>query len=114
MTRLNLDGKDLSGMIPSVLGRLSMLTYLNLRSNDGLTGEIPSELGYLSNLKVLNLHSNSHSGTIPDLSGMTSLEELYLANNDLTGSIPTWLNGMTNMEELWLWGNESDRYRSPT
>ena len=105
VTRLNLNGKDLSGMIPSVLGRLSMLTYLNLRSNDGLTGEIPSELGYLSNLKVLNLHSNSHSGSIPDLSGMTSLEELYLANNDLTGSIPTWLNGMTNMEELWLWGN---------
>ena len=106
VTRLNLDGKDLSGMIPSVLGRLSMLTYLNLRSNDGLTGEIPSELGYLTNLKVLNLHSNSHSGSIPDLSGMTSLEELYLANNDLTGSIPTWLNGMTNMEELWLWGND--------
>ena len=105
VTRLNLNGKDMSGMIPSVLGRLSMLTYLNLRSNDGLTGEIPSELGYLSNLKVLNLHSNTHSGSIPDLSGMTSLEELYLANNDLTGSIPMWLNGMTNMEELWLWGN---------
>ena len=105
VTRLNLNGKDLSGMIPSVLGRLSMLTYLNLRSNEGLTGEIPSELGYLSNLRVLNLHSNSHSGSIPNLSGMTSLEELYLANNDLTGSIPSWLNGMTNMEELWLWGN---------
>ena len=82
-----------------------MLTHLNLRSNDRLTGEIPSELGYLSNLRVLNLHSNSHSGSIPDLSGMTSLEELYLANNDLTGPVPTWLNGMTNMRELWLWGN---------
>ena len=105
VTRLNLAGKGLSGTIPSVLGRLSMLTQLNLRSNDGLTGEIPSELGYLSNLKVLNLHSNTHSGSIPDLSGMTSLEELYLANNDLTGSIPTWLNGMTNMRQLWLWGN---------
>ena len=79
VTRLDLAGKGLSGMIPSVLGRLSMLTHLNLRSNDRLTGEIPSELGYLSNLRVLNLHSNSHSGSIPDLSGMTSLEELYLA-----------------------------------
>ena len=105
VTRLAIPGKGLDGTIPSVLGRLSMLTHLNLRSNDRLTGEIPSELGYLSNLRVLNLHSNSHSGSIPDLSGMTSLEELYLANNDLTGSIPTWLNGMTNMEELWLWGN---------
>ena len=105
VTRLDLAGKGLDGTIPSVLGRLSMLTHLNLRSNDRLTGEIPSELGYLSNLRVLNLHSNSHSGSIPDLSGMTSLEELYLANNDLTGPVPTWLNGMTNMRELWLWGN---------
>ena len=106
VTRLNLAGKGLSGTIPSVLGRLSMLTHLNLRSNDGLTGKIPSELGYLSNLRVLNLHSNSHSGSIPNLSGAVRLEELYLANNDLSGSIPTWLNGMTNMRELWLWGNK--------
>ena len=118
VTRLNLAGKGLSGTIPSVLGRLSMLTHLNLRSNDGLTGGIPSELGYLSNLRVLNLHSNSHSGPIPDLSGASSLEELYLPNNadynadgskvqgsGLRGRIPTWLNGMTNMRELWLWGN---------
>ena len=118
VTRLDLAGKGLSGTIPSVLGRLSMLTHLNLRSNDGLTGGIPSELGYLSNLRVLNLHSNSHSGPIPDLSGASSLEELYLPNNadynadgskvqgsGLTGTIPTWLNGMTNMRELWLWGN---------
>ena len=106
VTRLDLAGKGLGGTIPSVLGRLSMLTHLNLRSNDGLTGEIPSELGYLSNLRVLNLHSNSHSGSIPNLSGAVRLEELYLANNDLSGSIPTWLNGMTNMRELWLWGNK--------
>ena len=118
VTRLNLPGKGLSGTIPSVLGRLSMLTHLNLRSNDGLTGEIPTELGRLNNLRVLNLHSNSHTGTIPDLSGATMLQELYLPNNadygedgnkvagsGLTGQIPTWLNGMTNMRELWLWGN---------
>ncbi len=118
VTRLNLPGKRLSGTIPSVLGRLSMLTHLNLRSNDGLTGEIPAELGRLSNLRVLNLHSNSHTGTIPDLSGATMLQELYLPNNadynadgskvqgsGLTGGTPTWLNGMTNMRELWLWGN---------
>ena len=105
LTRLNLSDAGLSGSIPSVLGRLSMLTYLNLRSNADLSGEIPAELGHLSNLRVLNLHSNSHSGSIPDLTGMTSLKELYLANNDLTGDIPTWLNGMTNMRELWLWGN---------
>ena len=45
VTRLAIPGKGLDGTIPSVLGRLSMLTHLNLRSNDRLTGEIPSELG---------------------------------------------------------------------
>ena len=114
VTGLNLMDRGLSGTIPDALGRLSMLTHLNLRSNPGLNGEIPDALGNLRNLRLLNLHSNSHTGAVPDLRRITGLEELYLANNangdkvagsGLTGEIPTWLNGMTNMRELWLWGN---------
>ena len=60
--------RGLSGTIPDALGRLSMLTHLNLRSNPGLSGEIPDALGNLSNLRLLNLHSNSHTGAVPDLS----------------------------------------------
>ena len=122
VTGLDLMDRGLSGTIPDALGRLSMLTHLNLRSNPGLSGEIPDALGNLRNLRLLNLHSNSHTGAVPDLSRIAGLEELYLANNadyvtnddgkkvkiegtGLTGQIPTWLNGMTNMEELWLWGN---------
>ena len=113
VTRLVLPGKGLRGTIPPDLGRLSMLTDLNLRSN-ALAGEIPEELGNLTNLRVLNLHSNKLSGDLPDLSRITGLEELYLPNNydetvqdsGLTGTVPTWLNGMTKMRELWLWGNQ--------
>ena len=122
VTGLDLMDRGLSGTIPDALGRLSMLTHLNLRTNPGLSGEIPDALGNLRNLRLLNLHSNSHTGAVPDLRRITGLEELYLANNadyvtnddgkkvkiegtGLTGQIPTWLNGMTNMEELWLWGN---------
>ena len=86
--------------------------------DEGLDGSVSAALGRLDMLTVLNLHTNSLSGTIPDLSGASMLEELYLANNaaydddgnrvngpGLTGEIPAWLNGMTNMRELWLWGN---------
>ena len=104
VTAIDLRDQGLDGTIPSALGRVSMLTSLNLRSNADLSGEVPGSLNYLSNLTVLNLHSNSHTGGIPDLSG-TSLVELYLPGNDLTGSVPAWLNGMTDMTELWLWGN---------
>ena len=111
VTRLSIPYKGLGGTISPLLARLSMLTDLDLRSND-LRGPIPVELGDLSNLRVLNLHSNKLSGDIPNLS-TTMLEELYLANNydarfegsGLTGPGPAWLNGMTDMRELWLWGN---------
>ena len=105
VTRLALPGKGLGGTVPSQLGELSMLTYLNLRTN-GLSGQIPVELGDLSNLVRLNLHTNQLTGPIPDLGGLTGLEELYFARNILTGPVPEWLNGMTEMRELWLWGNQ--------
>ena len=68
-------------------------------------------------LTVLNLHSNSLSGEIPDLSGASMLEDLYLAGNadyvtnddgkkkvkvdgtGLTGEIPMWLNGIDEPDE---------------
>ena len=105
VTRLSLPGKGLGGTVPAELGRLSMLSDLNLRTN-GLSGPIPAELGNLTDLVRLNLHTNQLTGPVPDLSGMANLEELYLARNKLTGPIPAWLDGMTEMRELWLWGNE--------
>ena len=118
VTGINLMGEGLNGEIPAALGRLSALTHLNLRSNENLGGAIPAALGDLGYLTYLNLHSNSHTGGIPDLSGASMLEELYLPNNadydtdgtkvagtGLTGGIPEWLNGMTSLTELWLWGN---------
>ncbi len=74
--------------------------------DEGLDGSVSAALGRLDMLTVLNLHTNSLSGEIPDLSGASMLEELYLPNNDLTGGIPEWLNGSTNLTELWLWGNQ--------
>ena len=105
VTEINLRDQGLDGTIPAALGRVEMLTKLNLRSNADLSGEIPAELGDLMYLTVLNLHSNSHTGEIPDLSG-TSLEQLYLTGNDLTGSVPASLNMLTGLTQLWLTGND--------
>ena len=96
---LALSAKGFNGAIPTDLGELSMLTNLNLRSNQ-LSGSIPGSLGQLSRLTSLNLHTNKLSGSIPDLSGMTRLEKLKLAGNNLTGGIPASLGSMSNLK--WL------------
>ena len=43
---------QLTGSIPSEIGNLTNLTYLNLGGNQ-LTGEIPPEIGNLTNLEYL-------------------------------------------------------------
>ena len=72
----------------------------------GLDGSVSAAFGRLDMLTVLNLHTNMLTGSIPDLSGATMLEGLYLPSNMLDGEIPAWLNGMTNLTNLWLWGNQ--------
>ncbi len=61
---IKLSDNNLSGSIPSQLGKLSNLEILDLNSNQ-LSGNIPSQLGNLSYLEILNLGKNQLSGSIP-------------------------------------------------
>ena len=82
---------DLSGEIPAELGSLSNLRWLEFKYND-LSGEIPAELGSLSNLRWLEFKYNDLSGEIPaELGSLSNLEalELYPANYDLSGCVPS-------------------------
>ena len=91
VTWLNLWENNLRGPLPTVLGRLTNLSYLNLDRNQ-LTGEIPSELGQLTNLQELALAVNQLTGEIPsELGQLTKLSTLNLLANQLTGEIPSEL-----------------------
>ena len=136
LTSLNLRTNDLTGSVPAELGNLDHLTYLNLHSNNlsgsipdlsktmleelylannydemgegsGLTGPVPTWLNGMTNMRELWLWGNKLSGTIPDLSGMTSLQKLKLAKNNLTGGIPVWLGSMSNLKWLIIDTNPS-------
>jgi hypothetical protein len=59
-----LSNNELTGPIPTELGRLSALTSFSLGSNR-LTKNIPTELGAQSELLILRLGRNRLTGSVP-------------------------------------------------
>ena len=130
VTELRLGENGLIGSIPTALGRLGALKWLDLSSNE-LRGSIPSALSSLGNLFFLNLSRNDLDGAVPAwLGDMSSLLALYVSSNELTGGIPqelgnlnlyglgfswndltvgpipTWLRNHTNLRWLYLSGSD--------
>ena len=104
VTKLSLNGNQLSGEIPANLGNLANLWELCLGGNQ-LSGEIPSELGDLPNLEYLSLDGNRLTGEIPsELGNLANLEYLYLRGNQLSGCVPVGLRDVPNndLDQLGL------------
>ncbi|PRP80370.1 LRR receptor-like serine/threonine-protein kinase GSO2-like [Planoprotostelium fungivorum] len=80
-----------------------ILIYLR---EENLRGTIPSSLSSLINLTHIDLSSNSLTGSIPDISRLTSLQSLYLSDNQLSGSIPSSIGNLTALLYLYISGNQ--------
>ena len=76
--------------------------------NNGLSGTLP-DLSALTSLTSLNLGVNRLSGPVPDLSALSGLSYLSLQNNQLTGQVPE-LNLLVNLRGLYL---EKNRLTGP-
>ncbi|XP_072972575.1 receptor-like protein EIX1 [Typha angustifolia] len=109
LSYLNLEDRQLHGMIPNALGNLTSLIYLNLAQNN-LEGPLPKSLGKLCNLRVIDLTSTGIGGDIQELVGMVActwnnLHEIILSSNNLQGNLSNWLEHMTNLKHLNLHDN---------
>ncbi|XP_071719875.1 probable LRR receptor-like serine/threonine-protein kinase At1g67720 [Rutidosis leptorrhynchoides] len=74
-------------------------------SGMNLTGPIPSDLTKLTSLEQLWLDGNALTGPIPDFTGCPNLKIIHLENNQLSGNIPSSLAELPNLSQLYLQNN---------
>ncbi|KAH9319518.1 hypothetical protein KI387_021287, partial [Taxus chinensis] len=103
---LSFGSNKFQGNIPSDIGNLTKLTFLGLYDN-GFNGTIPSTLGQLPYLERLDLHKNNLGGTIPvSLGWVKTLGMLSLSENMLSGKIPDSLGDLPQLRKLLLDHNQ--------
>ena len=112
LRELTLQDTSISGYLPSQIGVLTGLQYLD-GARARLSGSLPTEMASLTALQVLYLSENSGSGrglsgTIPNLFGtnMSEVRYIQLNENQLSGPIPEAIGGMTILTQLLLGRNQ--------
>jgi Leucine-rich repeat (LRR) protein len=110
---------NFAGNIPAAIGDMTNLQVLNLAENN-FDGTIPVEINELTNLRFLSIQREGGifgfadigidqgsssvqgiglTGPLPAFDKLTSVTELYLGVNGLTGTIPyNFLGGVKNKE----------------
>lgn len=108
VTRISLTFNNLYGKLPSSLGNISDLTYLDFNGNYRLGGStIPASIGNLEKLDLLRLSQCQLTGSIPqELGNLTKLTWLDLSNNQLSGNISGNLGMLTNLQTLSFGNNQ--------
>ncbi|XP_010442446.1 PREDICTED: probable leucine-rich repeat receptor-like protein kinase At5g49770 [Camelina sativa] len=103
------DDNQFTGKIPDSLSLVKTLTVLRLNRNK-LSEEIPSSLNNLTDLQELYLSDNRLTGTLPNLTSLTSLYTLDVSNNEkMTLSlIPSWIPSLRNLATLRMEGIQLD------
>ncbi|CAD6239777.1 unnamed protein product [Miscanthus lutarioriparius] len=110
LTYLDLSYCNFSGPIPSIIGNLIQLEELTLSWNY-LTGNIPESLFALPALQYLYLDTNQLSGSLEDFphplySGLSQINTIILSDNQLAGPIPESLFQLRNLQYLYLDSNK--------
>ncbi|XP_073119789.1 receptor-like protein EIX1 [Henckelia pumila] len=104
---LDVSDNLMQGEIPDNIGNLTSLMILDLSGNE-LEGKLPKSLTNICKLREISLSRNRFSGDLNNLLGCSSkvLQYLYLATNNISGSLPYNLGELSELRELDLADNK--------
>ncbi|KAK8475644.1 hypothetical protein V6N12_073944 [Hibiscus sabdariffa] len=106
LIHLLFESNRFSGILPPTLGLVQTLEVIRL-DNNSLSGELPSNLNNLTRVHQLFLSNNRLTGPLPNLTGMSTLNTLYLSNNSFDASdFPSWLLSLSSLTVLMMEGTK--------
>ncbi|KAJ4710133.1 Receptor protein kinase [Melia azedarach] len=88
------------------------VTHIQI-SNQNLSGSLPLDLRNLSSLTVLEVADNQLSGPIPSLSGLSSLQELAFDKNNFSYMPPDFFKGLESLQSISLDYNPLSSWEIP-
>lgn len=104
LVRIWLEQSAFHGEIPSSVGNLKSLTWLNL-ADSNFSGIVPSTIGNLTKLQLLDLHLNNFTGRIPSsLEQLTELDRVLLSYNNFRDATLSWVGKQNKLTYLGLSG----------
>ncbi|KAL2332621.1 hypothetical protein Fmac_013834 [Flemingia macrophylla] len=102
LQELRLSYNNLTGALPKSFAGSSITNlWLNNQKGSGLSGSI-DVLSEMIHLSQVWLQKNQFTGPIPDLSNCTSLFDLQLRDNRLTGVVPPSLMSLPSLQNISL------------
>jgi len=111
LTLLDLSFNSVAGTLPTELGRLSSIDRITWNDNQ-LVGTIPTQIGEINRpalsreLDQIMLANNALSGSVPtELAAHSELSMVDMRNNSLAGTLPTEVGSLSNLAVLHVHDN---------